>query len=122
MMKSTLLNSLILAALIVPGLGYAETTTMPDKASIPTFGAVMGASGFDISGYVDATYTNLSGTGKFPNGFNNRVFDFEPNSFNLQAIDVTVSKLPSDGFGGLVNATLGKDADTIAAYGTIDPT
>lgn len=95
--------------------------TMPEKSSVPTLGAIMGASGIEFSGYIDATYTNLSGSGKFiGNVLNDRVFDFEPNSFNLQAIDLTVSKLPADGFGGLVNLTLGKDADTIAAYGTID--
>lgn len=119
-----LTQALIFAGVLSsPAIGFAETppAQMPEKSSVPTLGAIMGASGIEFSGYIDATYTNLSGSGKFVGGvLNDRVFDFEPNSFNLQAIDLTVSKLPTNGFGGLVNLTMGKDADTIAAYGTID--
>lgn len=119
-----LTQTLVLVGLIgAPAIGFAETppAQMPEKPSVPTLGAIMGASGIDFRGYIDASYTNLSGSGKFiGNALNNRVFDFEPNSFNLQAIDLTVSKLPTDGFGGLVNLTMGKDADTVAAYGSID--
>jgi hypothetical protein len=109
----------------MPVIGQAADTAekAPVKPATPTLGDVLGASGIDFSGYIDATYTNLSSSGKFIGGvLNNRVFDFEPNSFNLQAIDLTVSKLPAEGFGGLVDLTLGKDADTIAAYGAIDST
>lgn len=97
------------------------TPVMAEKPALPTFGAVMEAAGIDVHGYVDTSYTALSGNGKFiGNILNNRVFDFERNSFNIQALDLTVSSLPTEGFGGLVNLTAGKDADTIAAYGTID--
>ncbi len=128
-MKRNLLNSLILVALVAPGVAMAEeahqhelgTPVMAEKPALPTFGAVMEAAGIDVHGYVDGSYTALSGNGKFIGGaFNNRVFDYERNSFNLQAIDLTVSSLPVEGFGGLVNLTAGKDADIIAAYGTID--
>ncbi|HEX7971909.1 MAG TPA: outer membrane beta-barrel protein [Thiobacillus sp.] len=91
---------------------------MAEKPAVPSIGAVMEATGIDIHGYVDASYTALSGNGKFINGVNNRVFDYERNSFNIQALDLTVSKLPTEGFGGLVNLTAGKDADVIASYDT----
>ena len=121
-----LTRAIVIGGLItLPVIGQAADTaeTAPAKPAAPTLGDVLGASGIDFSGYIDATYTNLSSSGKFIGGvLNNRVFDFEPNSFNLQAIDLTVSKLPAEGFGGLVDLTLGKDADTIAAYGTIDST
>lgn len=113
----------IVGLITAPGISQAAepAAKMLEKSAVPSLGEIMGASGIEFSGYVDATYTNLSGSGKFIGGvLNNRVFDFEPNSFNLQAIDLMVSKLPTEGFGGLVNLTLGKDADTIAAYGTID--
>lgn len=92
---------------------------MPEKQALPSIGAIMEATGIDVHGYIDASYTALSGNGKFiGNAVNNRVFDYERNSFNIQALDLTVSKLPTEGFGGLVNLTAGKDADVIAAYDT----
>ncbi len=121
MLKSKLLNSLMLAALVVPVAAMAadaETMPMPEKP-----GAAPGGLPFDHAGHIDIGYTSLNGSGRFattPNNFNNRVFDFDRNAVNLHAIDLTLSKLPENGFGGLVNFTAGKDADTIAAYGTID--
>ena len=95
------------------------TAVMPEKPAIPSMGAIMEATGIDIHGYIDVSYTALSGNGKFiGNVVNNRVFDYERNSFNLQALDLTISKLPTEGFGGLVNLTAGKDADVIASYDT----
>ena len=112
MMKSKLLNSLILAALAVPGVAMA--------ADAPTLSSILDASGVSLSGDIDYSYSHLSGTGQFASGgLNDRVFDYAHNSFGLQAIDLTVAKLPADGFGGLVDLTLGKDASTIASTGTI---
>ena len=116
-----LTRALVLAGFVTVPLTSLAAEPEAAKPAAPTIGDVMGASGIELSGSVDATYTSLSSSGKFIGGvLNNRVFDFEPNSFNLQAVDLTLSKLPAEGFGGLVNLTLGKDADTIAAYGTID--
>lgn len=121
MKSNKLLNSLLLAALAVPGMAMAadaETMFMPEKPGAPP-----GGLPFDHAGHIDIGYTSLSEFGRFavtPNNFNNRVFDFDRNTLSLHAIDLTLSKLPANGFGGLVNLTVGKDADTIAAYGTID--
>ncbi len=118
MLKSKLLNSLLLATLAVPGAvmaADAETMTMSEKPGAPS-----GGLPFDHAGHIDAGYTSLTGSGRFINNINNRVFDFDRNAAKLQAVDLTFSKLPENGFGGLVNFTAGKDADTIAAYGTID--
>ena len=78
------------------------------------------APGIEFSGHVDIGFPGLSGKGKFTNAINDRVFDFDRKNLTLHAVDLQVSKLPEDGFGGLLNVTLGMDADTIAAYGTID--
>ena len=92
---------------------------VPEKPAVPSISAIMEASGIEIHGHIDASYTALSGNGKFiGNAVNNRVFDYERNSFNLQALDLTVSRLPAEGFGGLVDLTAGKDADVIASYDT----
>ena len=37
----------------------------------------------------------------------------------MQAVDLTVAKQPTEGAGGLVDLTFGKDASTIASFGTI---
>jgi hypothetical protein len=113
MMKSKLLNSLILTALAAPGLAMAA-----DAPAAPTLSSVLDASGVSITGDIDFSYSHLSSTGTFTSGVNNRVFDYSPNSFSVQQVDLAVAKLPAEGFGGMVETTLGKDASTIASYGT----
>ncbi len=49
---------------------------------------------------------------------NDRVFDYAHNSFTTHAVDLLVTKLPAEGFGGAVELTMGKDASTIASSGT----
>lgn len=120
---------LLLAAILgsaLPGVVLAEEAATPaaapaaapEKAGVPTLAQVLGVSGIDLSGYIDVSYNNLGGNGTFINGVNDRVFDFEPDSFNIQQVALTVAKLPAEGFGGLVNLTVGKDADVIAAFDT----
>lgn len=121
MLKLT--KALLLAGLItIPGIGYADSPSekAPEKPSVPEAAPFMGIPGLEFSGHVDVGYTNLSGFGRFINGINDRVFDFDKRAVNLHAIDLQLSKLPENGFGGLIDVTVGKDADTIAAYGTID--
>ncbi|MGA7750405.1 MAG: outer membrane beta-barrel protein, partial [Gallionella sp.] len=114
-MKSKLLNSLILAALAAPGVAMAADAA----PAAPTLSSVLDASGVSLSGDMDISYSKLSGTGQFAGTTtNDRVFDYAHNSFTVQALDVTVAKLPAEGFGGLADLTLGKDASTIASYGT----
>ncbi|MEY4729996.1 MAG: hypothetical protein RL020_1154 [Pseudomonadota bacterium] len=82
--------------------------------------AIYSIGGFDLTGHVDVGYTKLSGSGKFDGGItNDRVFDFERNKLKLHAIDLQFTKTPDAGFGGVIDATLGKDADIIGAYGLI---
>ena len=109
----------------LPTLLASVAIASPTWAAEPppeTPAAAAPAPAFDFSGHIDIGYPGLSGKGKFANGINDRVFDFERKDLILHAVDLQVSKLPEDGFGGLLNVTLGKDADTIAAYGTIDRT
>ena len=98
----------------------APTPVSAEKPADPPPPAIFSIAGFDLTGHVDIGYTNLRGAGKFVGGVNSRVFDFDRNKVNLQSIDLQLANTPENGFGGLLNVTLGKDADTIAAYGTID--
>ena len=88
----------------------AEDKKMVEKPAIPTLGQIMDASGIKFSGYVDTSYTYLSGTGAFTSGVANRVFDTERRSFNLNMLDLTISNLPEKGFGGMVELNAGSDA------------
>ncbi len=89
----------------------------PAKPTAPSLTDVLTASGVDLHGYLDTAYSYLSGTGIFTSGVADRVFDTEPNSFNLHQAALTVGYQPKEGFGGLVNLTAGRDARVIASLG-----
>jgi len=95
----------------------AATPAEPAKSAMPSLTDVLTASGVDLHGYVDAAYSYLSGMGIFTSGIADRVFDTEPNSFNVHQAALTVDYLPKEGFGGLVNLTAGRDARVIASLG-----
>ena len=96
-------------------------------AAAPAEPPIFSIWGFDLTGYIDAGYTGLSGRGAFnttPNGpaatigGPDRVFDYRRNAFDLHQVALTLANQPKEGFGGLLNLTLGRDADVIAAYKT----
>jgi hypothetical protein len=97
---------------------FAADPKMPEKPAVPTLGQVMEATGISVTGYIDASYTDLSGSGTFTGSTPNRVFDREHRSFNVNALDLTLSALPPEGFGGMVNLTAGSDAKVIGSVGT----
>jgi len=96
---------------------HAEDPAKPAAPTAPALADVLAASGVEVHGYVDAAYSYLSGTGIFRSGTADRVFDTEPNSFNLHQAALTIDYQPKEGFGGLVNLTAGRDARVIAAAG-----
>jgi hypothetical protein len=98
-----------------PGTPAAEAKPAETAPTPPIFSIW----GFDLTGHVDVGYQYLSGSGKFVSGANDRVFDFKHDSAYFHALDLTFTNTPENGWGGLVDVTIGKDADTIAAYGTI---
>ncbi|MDQ6916428.1 MAG: porin [Pseudomonadota bacterium] len=115
------------AAYLAVAGAYAQTTPPPSPATAADAKAAEPAApppifsiwGFDLTGHLDVGYTHLTGSGKFVSGANDRVFDFKHNEVFFHALDLQFAKTPDDGWGGLLDITLGKDADTIAAYGTI---
>ena len=114
MLKNKLLYTLILASLSIPAMADTPAPV------VPTLSSILDASGISVTGDLDFSYSALSGKGQFQGTTtNDRVFDYAHNSFTLQAMDLTIAKQPAEGFGGLVDLTLGKDASTIASYGTL---
>src|SRR2546426_8249063 len=107
-------RSVVAAALVVvPTLGFAQAQPEAKDEGLKVMG-------LDVSGYVDASYNHLSRSNQFTSGTPSRVFDLQRNGLTLQQAAVKVSKLPAEGFGGVLNVTVGKDADVIAPYKT-DP-
>ena len=115
-MKKLVLASAISALFAAPVVAFAQAK--PPAA--PTLDKVLEASGLTVSGYIDAGYTyanrNIEGTGTGPVGVNTRVFDAQNNSFALHQFGLTVAKQPKEGFGGLVNLTVGHDAQVIHSF------
>lgn len=113
----TILAVSVTSACLSPAFA-ADQMKMTDKPTVPSLGQVMEATGISINGYIDASYSYLTGTGKFTSGTANRVFDTERRSFNVNALDMMISALPTSGFGGLVDLTAGSDAKVIGSAGT----
>lgn len=102
----------ILIGIVVPLAGWAQTPQpQPKDAGLSLFG-------MDLSGYVDASYSHLSRRALFTSGTPSRVFDIERSGVGLRQVALTLAKQPKEGLGGLINLTVGKDADVIAAYKT----
>lgn len=117
-MKKLLLATAVSALFAAPAtvLGQAK----PPAA--PTLDKVLEASGISVSGYVDAGYTHADRNIEAP-AFSTRVFDSQNNSFALHQFGLQVAKQPKEGFGGLVNLTVGRDANVIqSSPGTVNAT
>src|SRR6266567_4527980 len=120
-LKGPAMKKLFLAS-AVSALFAAPTTVLAQAkpGAVPTLDKVLEASGISVSGYIDAGYThadrNIEGTTPAP-----RVFDNQNNSFGLHQLGVSISKQPKEGFGGLVNFTMGKDAPVINSTNPNDP-
>src|SRR6267378_7080295 len=95
----------------------ADEPATPAAPSGPSLKDVLTTSGIDIHGYVDVAYSYLSGTGIFTSRVADRVFDTEPNSFNVHQAALTIDYQPKEGFGGLLNLIAGRDARVIASAG-----
>jgi hypothetical protein len=112
-MKKLLIASAVSAALAAPTVALAQA------ARAPTLGQVLDASGISVNGYIDAGYTHADKNVEAGIGtpaVAPRVFDNQNNSFALHQFGLSVSKLPKQGFGGLVNVTVGSDAQVIHSF------
>lgn len=142
MQKTKLLVSVLLGAMFALPALADEAATGGQQAPKgqgpmfppPTLSNILDASGVSLTGYIDAGYTSINSTGLFTPGIPGsipgtsngptRVFDAPNaavgknfNSFNLNQAAVTISKLPKEGAGGVINLTTGQDAKAIVSNG-----
>src|SRR6267378_3687880 len=118
-MKKIVLASAISALFAAPATVLAQAK----PPAVPTLDKVLEASGITATGYIDAGYTYANrnivagiGGGGIPPAAAPRVFDNQNNSFALHQVGLTIAKQPKEGFGGLVNLTMGKDAQVIQSF------
>lgn len=99
----------------------AAPAAAPAKPAGPTLSDILTNSGIELKGYVDVSAEGsdlaTQGSGLTTHGNPYKVFDYEHANFSLHQVGVTIDKLPAEGFGGLLNLTIGKDADVIRSYG-----
>jgi hypothetical protein len=108
MAMKPLSKAVAFAAMAASGVVLAET---------PTLKEVLGVSDITVSGYIDASYNYYDVDPAEQPGTLLNYFDQDKSSFNLKQASVTVASQPKEGFGGLVNLTLGNDAKYIHSYG-----
>ncbi len=114
-----LTQALIAASMLsVPALALADEAPAPAKPKIPipALNDVLDAWGLTLNGYLDVSYSHLSGNGNFVSGTPDRVFDAQHDSFSVHQAAFTLAKQPKEGFGALVNVIVGEDADVIAPF------
>ena len=104
-MHKTALSLSVAAALSVPTFAAAQAP------AVPTLDKILEASGITMAGYIDTAYTHANRN--IEAGFSPRVFDSLNNDFVLHQVGLQIAKQPKTGFGGLVNLTVGKDAQVI---------
>jgi hypothetical protein len=100
-----------LPLVILAFIGTASAADQAAKPAVPALSDLLDGWGVKLNGYVDATYTvQRDDTDKS---------DF--NSFQLQQAAFTLSKLPTSGFGALVNVVAGQNPYLATGIGTITP-
>ncbi len=107
----------LLLASTVSALFAASSTALAQ--AVPTLDKVLNASGINMSGYIDAAYSRTDRNTEAGIGtpaVASRVFDNQNNSFGLHQLGLTIAKQPKEGFGGLVNFTVGSDAQVIHSF------
>jgi hypothetical protein len=96
------------AMLTAGGLAVAEDAAPPAKPTLPSISDLLDASGLTLTGYVDGTFnTQRNDTAKT-----------SYNTFALQQAAFTLSKLPTSGFGALVNVVAGQNPYAATGFGS----
>lgn len=94
----------------LPGLTFAA-----DAPALTGLAKVLDESGITATGYLSASYQTNFNDGTTLGG---RAFDSKTDSFTFNQAAITISKLPTEGFGALVNVIVGDDGQVInGSYG-----
>jgi hypothetical protein len=102
------------AVACVPAIAAADGAA-PAAPAAPSLSDVLVSTGITANGYVSASYNaSLNSTnGATGSQIPLHQFDTNSNTFSLNQAALTLSYLPSSGFGALVNVVTGEDAKAI---------
>lgn len=73
---------------------------------------------YDFQGYVDTSYSYLSEGGVFTSGVANRVFDYQPDAFNINQAALFANINAKEKYGAYINLTAGNDVSVMKSYGS----
>jgi hypothetical protein len=93
--------------LAIGGVAIADDAA-PAKPSFPSVSEILEASGLTLTGYVDGTFADQRN--------DTRGKDYD--TFALQQAAFTLSKLPTAGFGALVNVVAGQNPYSTTGFGS----
>jgi hypothetical protein len=94
-------------ALVIGSAANAEDAA-PAKPALPSVSEILEASGLTLTGYVDGTFAAQR----------NETTKQDYNTFALQQAAFTLSKLPTTGFGALVNVVAGQNPYSATGFGS----
>jgi Putative beta-barrel porin-2, OmpL-like. bbp2 len=103
-------SNVAIAAAVTLGLASAANAeeAAPPKPALPSVSDILEASGLTLTGYVDGTFAAQR----------NETTKKDYNTFALQQAAFTLSKLPTTGFGALVNVIAGQNPYSATGFGS----
>lgn len=103
-------SNVAIAAAVTLGLASAANAedAAPTKPALPSVSDILEASGLTLTGYVDGTFAAQR----------NETIKKDYNTFALQQAAFTLSKLPTSGFGALVNVIAGQNPYSATGFGS----
>jgi len=114
-MRKRYYKGLIMGALL--GMVGVSNVAMAADSKVPTLAQVLDASGVNMSGFIDTSAIwNSNKTTNFISGTSSRAYDNGVDSFNVQMLELALSKTPTEGFGGALVLNAGPDANVDHSY------
>ncbi len=98
----------IAAAVLAIGSAANAEDAVSAKPAVPSVSEILEASGLTLAGYVDGTFAAQR----------NETTKKDYNTFALQQAAFTLSKLPTAGFGALVNVIAGQNPYSATGFGS----
>lgn len=103
-------SNVAIAAAVTLAIGSAANAedAAPAKPALPSVSEILEASGLTLTGYVDGTFAAQR----------NETTKKDYNTFALQQAAFTLAKLPTSGFGALVNVIAGQNPYSATGFGS----
>lgn len=119
---------LYLIGLLIPGLLFADNSSSSSSQTNSAINAPIELPGypptpqytvwgFKYFGHIEGAFNYLSQSRFFTSGVQSRFTDVDPNGFIFNQAALTIARQPEQGFGGLLDVIIGRDAYSTLYYG-----